>query len=287
MAPVDYGTVIFGDSVERRLTIYNTGTRDTLFLSNIGATPSVFSPKSTQLAVRPLDTASIALRYKPTAAQLDSGWVTFLTNDTGSPSVLINLLGRGIPVGPVTLLIPLNFANVSSDTIAFIWRKPIPATTKYWFEWSTSSNFSERTVDSTLTDTLTRKSGFPKNSVIYWRVRAGTLAGWGEYSVSRRIVRTATSVPEAGTPSAYALHPNYPNPFNPSTTISFTLPAATQVRLDVHNAAGELVGVIADGTYPPGEHRVIFDATGLPSGMYFARMRAGSTALVRPMLLMK
>ncbi|MBK7260036.1 MAG: T9SS type A sorting domain-containing protein [Ignavibacteriae bacterium] len=199
----------------------------------------------------------------------------------------IHLLGRGTLVRMVTLVSPLNNATAARDTVSFKWRKATPAATKYWFEWSTSHSFTERTIDSTLTDTMNVASGFPKNSTIHWRVRAGNQLGWGEYSLSRTFFRPTTSVPEAGTPPAYSLLPNYPNPFNLSTTISFTVPRTTLVRIDVHNAAGELVGVIADAPYLPGEHRIVFDGAGLPSGMYFARMRAGSVVQVRPMLLMK
>ncbi len=285
--PIEWETVIIGDAVERRLSIYNAGNRDTLQVSTIGATPSVFSPEETQLAIGPGDTASIVIRYAPTSAGQDSGSITFATNDPGTPSVTIPLLGRGTPVCMVTLVSPLNYATANRDTVSFKWRKATPAATKYWFEWSTSYSFTERTVDSTLTDTMNVASGFPKNSSIYWRVRAGNELGWGEYSLTRSFFRTTTSVPEAGSPSAYTLLPNYPNPFNPSTTVSFTVPTTTQVHIDVHNAAGELVSVMADALYPPGEHRIVFDGAGLPSGMYFTRMRAGSAVLVRPMLLMK
>ncbi|MBK7259372.1 MAG: hypothetical protein IPI01_16520 [Ignavibacteriae bacterium] len=285
--PINWGYVVLGDTVERRLTLYNAGTRDTLIVSALGTTLPVFSWQPSQLAIGPRDTASIVIRYAPTAVGQDSGSITFATNDPGAPSVMIPLLGRGTPVGMVTLVSPLNYATDNRDTVSFKWRKATPAATKYWFEWSTSYSFTERTVDSTLTDTLIVASGFPRNLSIYWRVRAGNQLGWGVYSLTRSFFRTMTSVPEAGSPSAYALLPNYPNPFNPSTTISFTLPGATQVRIDVHNAVGELVRVTADALYPPGVHRIIFDGAGLPSGMYFTRMRAGSVVLVQPMILMK
>lgn len=285
--PIDWGFVVLGDTVERRIPLYNAGNRDTLIVSAIGTSIPAFSLQASQLAIGPRTTASIVIRYAPAAIRRDSGWVTFTTNDPATPSILINLLGRGTPAGPVTLVSPLNYSNANRDSILFSWRKAIPAPLKYWFEWSTSGSFAVRTVDSTLTDTVTQRWGFPKNANIYWRVRAGSQAGWGEYSSTRVFYRSTTAVDPAGTPAAYGLSQNYPNPFNPSTTITFRLPAATHVRMDVHNALGELVATVAEGSFPPGEHRVTFDATGLPSGVYFARMRAGSVVLVRPMLLMK
>jgi hypothetical protein len=287
LEPIDWGTLVIGDTVARRLTFYNAGGHDTLTVNTLGPTLPVFSLNVSQVAIGPRDTASIVIRYAPATARRDSGWISFATNDPETPSVNINLLGRGTPIGVVALVSPLNYATMSRDTITFKWRKALPAPATYWFEWSTVSSFAQATVDSSLTDTLTLVSGVPKSSYIYWRVRAGNQFGWGEYSLTRIVFRTATSVPEPGSPSAYALLPNYPNPFNPSTTIVFTVPGATWVRVDVHNAAGELVRVAADGIYPPGEHKLMFDGAGLPSGVYFARMRAGSALLVRPMLLMK
>ncbi|MCC6395777.1 MAG: T9SS type A sorting domain-containing protein, partial [Bacteroidetes bacterium] len=98
-----------------------------------------------------------------------------------------------------------------------------------------------------------------------------------------------TSVEEVGSgvPGAYELSQNYPNPFNPSTQIAFALPEAQTVRLSVFNSLGQQIATLADGTYQAGEYRVTFDATGLPSGMYFYRAEAGSFSAVRKMVLMK
>jgi hypothetical protein len=98
-----------------------------------------------------------------------------------------------------------------------------------------------------------------------------------------------TSVYEVGSgvPGAYELSQNYPNPFNPSTQITFALPEAQTVRLSIFNSLGQQIATLADGSYQAGEYRVTFDATGLPSGMYFYRAEAGSFSSVRKMVLMK
>ena len=98
-----------------------------------------------------------------------------------------------------------------------------------------------------------------------------------------------TSVYEVGSgvPGAYELSQNYPNPFNPSTQITFALPEAQTVRLSIYNNLGQQIATLADGSYQAGEYRVTFDATGLPSGMYFYRAEAGSFSSVRKMVLMK
>ncbi len=93
-------------------------------------------------------------------------------------------------------------------------------------------------------------------------------------------------------PTEYALAQNQPNPFNPSTDIIFSLPAAGQARLAVYNMLGQEVAVLADATYPAGVHRVVWtgcDAAGAPvaSGVYLYRLTAGDFAATKKMVLMK
>ncbi len=88
-------------------------------------------------------------------------------------------------------------------------------------------------------------------------------------------------------PSTYTLQPNYPNPFNPQTTIPYGLPQATNVRLVVSDAMGRRVRVLVEGRQSPGWHEVVFDASNLPSGVYFYRLEAGSSQEMGQMLLVK
>ncbi len=91
----------------------------------------------------------------------------------------------------------------------------------------------------------------------------------------------------AALPETPALEGNYPNPFNPETSIRFLLPTRQHARLSVYNALGQQVAVLADGVLPAGQHDVRFAALGLPSGTYFARLETEATALVRSMVLTK
>lgn len=76
--------------------------------------------------------------------------------------------------------------------------------------------------------------------------------------------------------SAFALHQNYPNPFNPSTEIRFEVGERAAVKIAVFNALGELVATVADDMFSPGRHAETFDASGLPSGIYFVRLTSES-----------
>ncbi|MGQ9604062.1 MAG: T9SS type A sorting domain-containing protein, partial [bacterium] len=86
---------------------------------------------------------------------------------------------------------------------------------------------------------------------------------------------------------SYALHENYPNPFNPVTTVEFALPERSNVELVVYDVLGREVARLADGEYEAGRYRVSFDADRLSSGIYFCRMKAGSFESVQKLVLMK
>lgn len=78
-----------------------------------------------------------------------------------------------------------------------------------------------------------------------------------------------------------------PNPFNPATTIDFTLPAPGKTRLVVYDVTGRTVAVLVDGFFEAGTHTAVFDGTNLASGVYLARLTAGSTVRTGKMVLVK
>jgi hypothetical protein len=85
----------------------------------------------------------------------------------------------------------------------------------------------------------------------------------------------------------FTLKQNYPNPFNPSTTISFLLPQREHVTLKVFDVLGREVATLVDGELNAGEHSVNFNAEWIPSGVYFAQMKAGNVVQRIKMVLMK
>ena len=73
----------------------------------------------------------------------------------------------------------------------------------------------------------------------------------------------------------YTLLRNYPNPFNPGTTINYRLPAAGSARLVIFDMLGRNLETFDEGRQSSGEHSVRWDATGVPAGVYFCRLEAG------------
>ncbi|RJP78523.1 MAG: T9SS C-terminal target domain-containing protein [Candidatus Zixiibacteriota bacterium] len=78
-----------------------------------------------------------------------------------------------------------------------------------------------------------------------------------------------------------------PNPFNPTTALSYELRAASHVSLRVYDTAGREVAELVDGWREAGSHEVTFDAYGLAGGIYFTRLEAGETTLVMKLILLK
>jgi hypothetical protein len=83
------------------------------------------------------------------------------------------------------------------------------------------------------------------------------------------------------------LKQNFPNPFNPTTSITYTVRSSGPIQLEVFDHLGRSVGVLVDGVVGAGEYTLQFDAASLPSGMYLYRLSAGNQTITRKMMLLK
>jgi hypothetical protein len=88
-------------------------------------------------------------------------------------------------------------------------------------------------------------------------------------------------------PSEFVMIGAYPNPFNPSTTISFALPTASRVTLNVYDISGRQVATLANGWRDAGVHEVVFDGSNLASGIYIYTLTAGDQSFTGKMVMMK
>ncbi|MDY6994837.1 MAG: T9SS type A sorting domain-containing protein, partial [Pseudomonadota bacterium] len=88
-------------------------------------------------------------------------------------------------------------------------------------------------------------------------------------------------------PESVKLNPNYPNPFNPSTTISYELKEDSEVLLSIWNIVGQKVVTLVDEMKEAGEHTATWNASDMPSGLYIAQLEVGGEVFIRKMTLIK
>ena len=112
----------------------------------------------------------------------------------------------------------------------------------------------------------------------YWSIYAAKLSTTGVVSV-----RTKSNV----LPSSFRLFQNYPNPFNPSTVIEFQVDKREYVVVEIVNILGERVKSLFKGVAEVGLHRIVWDARGFPSGVYFCRIIAEGISASRKMVLVR
>jgi len=97
----------------------------------------------------------------------------------------------------------------------------------------------------------------------------------------------SADIRQVGIPTEFVLYQNFPNPFNPVTSIFFDLPVREHVRLEIFNIVGQKVATLVDEPMVAGYHAVQFDAGNLPSGLYLYRVQAGEWTALKKMMLVK
>ena len=88
-------------------------------------------------------------------------------------------------------------------------------------------------------------------------------------------------------PTDFILSQNYPNPFNPSTVISYQLPVSSDVTINVYDILGNEIATLVDEYKPAGRYEAEFNASSLPSGVYFYQLKTSEFVQTRKMILMK
>jgi hypothetical protein len=109
---------------------------------------------------------------------------------------------------------------------------------------------------------------------------------WDSTTVTIVLADIGNDLIEA-TPHSYKLDNNYPNPFNPSTKISWQSPVSSWQTLKVYDLLGKEIATLVDEYKPAGNYNVEFDASNLTSGIYFYKLQAGTFAETKKMILTK
>ena len=178
----------------------------------------------------------------------------------------------------------------------FSWH-PSGTTTKYRLQLTKGVGFSSMVLDTAITSnqvnppdtSFTVSDSLAGNTIYSWRISAGNEYGFSLWSNAWKF---RTEVPtwvalSSGTPTQFSLMQNYPNPFNPTTEISYQLSESSFVTLKVYDILGREVATLVNGHQSPGMHNVTFDASRLPTGVYFYRLDAGTHVATRKMLMLK
>jgi len=206
-----------------------------------------------------------------------------------------------------------NLVNSEQDTTGFMWTgSPLPVELSSF----TAEVIYERVHLKWITETEVNNYGFEieRKQVGNKWLRIGFIEGYGttseskEYSfinnitdINIRLIKyrlkqmdfdgnykySEELLVKNPAPADYTLQQNYPNPFNPVTTISYSLPVKSEVELVIYNALGEEVMKLANEEKEAGRYSVEFNATSLPSGIYFYRLQAGEFVETKKMVLMK
>jgi uncharacterized lipoprotein YddW (UPF0748 family) len=138
------------------------------------------------------------------------------------------------------------------------------------------------TGETTFTETLSTENS-------YYYVVTALSRNWIESMPSAPTAAlTTTSIEDASDRAlAYRLEQNFPNPFNPTTSIRYELPESGHITLTVYDMTGRTISVLDDGIRASGVHTVQFDAGNLASGMYLYRLQTSSIQLTGKMMLIK
>ena len=190
---------------------------------------------------------------------------------------------------PPPLIVPNPGAVVLLPVMTVLWRN-VPGAVAYHLQLTENPAFLGGLVnDSTITDTVRQVGGLRDGASYHLRMRSKGISGWGVFGDTVRFTTSAalsvTMLNEV--PRVSYLAQNFPNPFNPVTIIRFGLSSASQVRLEVYDALGQRVRQVVDDNLGAGTYDVMFDASGLASGLYIYRIRTEHFVDSRRLVLLK
>lgn len=195
--------------------------------------------------------------------EIEMGLFTIIPDGAETYGDMIYLGPSGLGFSqPVTVTVPYD-SNLfpeefsAQDLVLLRYDKSADA----WIALESEVNIENQTV----TGTTTTFSGFA----------AGTMTS------------TSTETTNTDRPDQFTLHQNFPNPFNPSTVIRYSLPAASQVRIEVFNLLGQQVAVLVNERKTAGQHRINFNAGNLSSGLYLYRIVTPEFTQSHKMMLLK
>ncbi len=176
------------------------------------------------------------------------------------------------------LIVPLN--NSSTTVTPLLCWDSISTAAAYRVRVSTDTSFQNMVMDTVinLVRAVTVRSGVLQvNTRYYWKVYSANACNTSAYSVRWSFITdqlTGLIQTTSGIPKEFKLYNNYPNPFNPTTNISFDIPKESNVKLTIFNLLGEEVSVPVNRKMEAGKYSYLWNASNISSGLYIYRIEA-------------
>lgn len=177
---------------------------------------------------------------------------------------------------------PSNLTITVGDTVTFQWVSGSHTTTS---DSTTGNNSWDVPINST--SKVFQKVITTPGLHRYYCIPHGGPGGVGMSGTITANALIGTGVAESSPVKSYSLGQNFPNPFNPSTKISYYLPEASNVTLKIFNSVGQEIRTLINSRQSAGQYVISFDASVLSSGIYFYRLQAGNFLDVKKMNLIK
>ena len=321
-----FGIVKVGVRDTLFVQISNGGVSDTLRIGSIAPTTARFTVSPSAMVLPPRVSQTLSVIYTPVAAVPDTGSIRISSNDAATPVFSLMVSGQGYgpdhaPVIHQIKLVPYNTSQArifwfrSTDDSAgaadpvtqySIWRRVL-GTGSQPAQAPVAGLLAPASTDAAWDFILTAPAigldeyaavvpiPYVPSAVPPWYVFmvVAQTKGLQVYpslpdSIQDPAPLTGTTGRAAGqVPDEVVLKQNFPNPFNPSTTITYGLPNRANVSLVVYNMLGQEVTVLMEQVQDAGYHQVRFDGSNLASGMYFYRLRTGQSVTTQKLLLLR
>jgi len=223
--------------------------------------------------------------------------VSFININTGwiageSGHILKTTNGSGVlaPSQPPVSVSPANNSGGHSLTPILVWN-PVAGATHYRVQVSVDLFVTTvLDIDTVINTQFQIPAGFLNHNIqYYWRIAGLNIGGQGPWSVTWNFRTGLVGLNQTGNeiPLQHKLYNNYPNPFNPVTKIKFDIPQQSFTKLMIYDIEGKEVAVAVNRKLNPGSYEAEFNASNLPSGVYFYKLTSGRFTEVKKMILVK
>ena len=219
-------------------------------------------------------------------------WRVNASNSTGTSPWSSEWCFSTIVTPPITpiLLSPSNGSVVSTAPL-LDWND-VNSATSYRLQVSGVANFMTTVIDeiSLAESNYQIPSAVLNNDVkYYWRARARNAGGWSPWASAWNFTTQPVGInPIAGEiPNDFYLYLNYPNPYNPSTTIKFDIPKSSYVKLVIYDVLGREIKTLVNEKLNAGSYKVDWIGSGYPSGVCFYKLIADDFVDTKKMVLLK